>query len=190
MQNMKGGQLKQTLKVSKAIVKTSGNIVDDLATALANTIGGVTNGLELVAQNIGTTLNELSKNLQITSTKVVSRVGNLGLKAAKELGDVVKVVPILGQPVAFVVKGTGRGVYYVVTTVGHVVGKGVRSVGRVSREATDLVVFTIASTSAATEDTLKEAGNVVKNVAYSLVNDKKKSKTSKRSHKKPKSRKL
>lgn len=174
--SQQGGQIKETIKVSKALVKTSGNIVNDLAKGLANTIGGVTNGLEIVAGSIGSTLNELSKNLQITSTKVVSRVGNLGLKAAKELGNVIKVVPILGQPVAYVVKGTGRGVYYVVTTVGHVVGKGLRSTGRVSREATDLVVFTIASTSTATEKTIEEAGKVVKKVSHSLTGNKNKNK--------------
>ena len=175
-----GGQIKEVVKVSKAFVRTSGNIVNDLAKGLSKTIGGVTNGLEIVAEGIGSTLNELSKNLEITSAKVVSRVGDLGLTAAKELGDVIKVVPILGQPVAYVVKGTGRGVYYVVTSIGHVLGKGVRSIGRVSREASDLVVFTITSTSSATEKTIEEAGKTVKKVAHSLVNHKKTSKRRKR----------
>ena len=184
----RGGQIKEVVKVSKAFVRTSGNIVDDLAKGLSKVIGGVTNGLEVVAGSVGSTLNDMSKNLEITSAKVISRVGDLGLKAAKELGEVVKVVPILGRPVAYVVKGTGRGVYYVVTTFGNLVGKGVRSIGRVGREASDLVVFTIASTSSATENTLKEAGRLVKNVSHSLVNNKKTKKHKRKSRGKTRKR--
>ncbi len=189
---LKGGQIKETIALTKSVVKTSGNIVNDLVRALSKTIGGVTNGLEIVADGAGKTLNNLSKNLEITSVRVLNRVGNLGLKAAKELGEVVKVVPILGRPTAFVVKGAGRGIYYVVTTVGNVLGKSVGTVGRVGKEASDLLVFTIASTSAATEKTLKEAGKVVSKVAHSLNNNKKhktmrkKSKKGKKSMKKRK----
>ena len=175
-----GGQIKDAVRLSKSLVRTTGNIASDLATGLANTIGGITNGIEMVAQNVGNALNELSKNLEITSTKIISRVGGLGIKVANDLGKVVKVVPILGQPVAYVVKGSGRGVYYVVTTVGHIVGKGIRTVGKVGHGATDLVVFTIASTSTATEETIKEAGNIVKNVTSSLTNTRNKSNKSKK----------
>jgi ribosomal protein S6 len=89
------------------------------------------------------------------------------------MGEVVEVIPILGKPTAYVIKGSARGVYYVVTSVGHVTGKSIRSVGRVGKEASDLVVFTISSASGATEKTLDEAGKVVKKVARSLANNKK-----------------
>jgi hypothetical protein len=164
-----GGQIKQVVHISKVAVRTTGNIVNDLVTGLSKVIGGVTNGLELVAGAAGSTLNNLSKNLQITSVKVLSRVGDLGLTVSKDLGEVIQIVPILGKPTAYVVKGAGRGIYYVVTSVGNIVGKSVRTVGRVGKEATDLVVFTIASTSTATEKTIEEAGNIVKKVSYSLT---------------------
>lgn len=164
-----GGQIKQTVHISKVVVKTTGNIVNDLTTGLSKVIGGITNGLELVAKATGSTLNNLSKNLEITSVKVLSRVGDLGLSVSKDLGEVIQIVPILGKPSAYVVKGAGRGIYYVVTSVGNVVGKSVRTVGRVGKEASDLVVFTIASTSSATEKTIEEAGNIVKKVSQSLT---------------------
>lgn len=182
----KGGQLKEGIALTKSVVKTSGDIVNDLAKGLSNVIGGVTNGLEIVADGAGKTLNHLGKNLEITSVKVMSRVGNLGLKASKDLGDVVKVVPILGKPVAYVVKGAGKGIFYLVTSVGNVLGKSVSTVGRVGKEASDLVVFTIASTSSATENTIEEAGKVVSKVAHSLNSSKKTMK--KRPHKKDKTR--
>lgn len=167
---LKGGQIKELVSISRSLIQTSGNIVNDLTQGLSKVIGGVSNGLELIAKDAGSTLNNLGKNLQIVSVKVVSRVGDLGLKASKELGHVVEVIPILGRPAAYVIKGAGSGIYYVVTSVGHVVGKSVSSVGKVGKDVTDLVVFTIASTSTATEKTIDEAGKVVKNVAYSLTN--------------------
>jgi hypothetical protein len=181
---MEGGQIKEVVSLTKSVVKTSGDIVNDLAVGLSKSIGGVTNGLEIVADAAGKTLNTLSKNLEITSVDVFSRVGDLGLVAAKDLGDVVKVVPILGRPVAYVVKGAGRGIYYVVTSVGHVLGKSIATVGRVGKDVSDLVVFTIASTSAATEKTIEEAGEVVSKVAHSLNNNKKTKKNRKGTMKK------
>ncbi len=176
---MKGGQLKESLNVSKAFVKTSGNITKDLAKGMSKIIGGMTNGLEIVAKTAGNTLDNLSKNLEISSAKVLSHVGDLGLKASKELGNVVQIIPILGKPSAYVVKGAGRGVYYVVTSVGNVVGKSVRSVGRVGKEVSDLVVFTISATSTLTEKTLEEAGDIVKKVSHSLIDSKKTKKAKK-----------
>ena len=168
----KGGQIKELVSISRSLIQTSGNIVNDLTQGLSKVIGGVSNGLELVARDAGNTLNNLGKNLEIVSVKVVSRVGDLGLKASKDLGHVVEVIPILGKPAAYVVKGAGSGIYYVVTSVGHVVGKSVSSVGKVGKDVSDLVVFTIASASSATEKTVDEAGKVVKDVAYSLTNSK------------------
>lgn len=175
-----GGQIKQVVRVSKVLLNTTGDIINDIATGIANVIGGITNGTEIIADNIGSSLNNISKDLQVTSVNVLSKVGDFGLTLSKELGDVVEVVPILGKPSAYLIKGSGRGVYYVVTSVGNVVGKGVRSIGRVSKEATDLVVFTIMSASGATENTIKEAGDVVKKVAHSFNNKNGKSKTMKK----------
>ena len=139
---------------------------------LSKIIGGLSNGLELVAEKTGNTLKNMSKDLAISSTKVFHRVGDLGLTVSRQLGNVVEIVPILGKPTAFVVKGAGRGVYYVVTTVGNVTGKSIKTVGRIGEQVADIVVFTIVSTSNLTEKTLKETGNVVKRITH-LVNGRK-----------------
>ena len=178
-----GGQIKELVSASKHIIKTSGNIANDLAKSLSNVIGGLTNGLEIITKTAGNTLNNLSKKLEITSVKTFKRVGHVGLKVSKELGDVVQVIPILGKPAAYVVKGSGRGVYYVVASVGHVIGKSIRTVGRVTKETSDLVVFTITSSSSATEKALKKSGKIIKNVTK-MVNGKKKTKKSKKGKKK------
>lgn len=163
----------EILGVPKAVIKTSGNIVNDLSVGLAKTIGGLSLGLKEVAETAGKTIDNMSKDVAITSTKVFRNVGDLGMNIAKQLGDVVEIIPILGVPTAYIVKGTGKGVYYVVTTVGNVAGKGLKTIGKLGKEASNVVVFTLVSTSDLTEDLLKEAGLTVKKVSE-LVNDKKK----------------
>ena len=80
----KGGQIKEIISASKHVIKSSGNIANDLAKSLSSVIGGLTNGLELVTKTVGSTLNNLSKKLEITSVKTFKRVGNVGLKVSKE----------------------------------------------------------------------------------------------------------
>jgi hypothetical protein len=169
---MIGGKFKHITRASKSLIKTSGDIVNDIATSLANIIGGVTNGLSSVAGQAGTTLNSISSNLAIVSTKVFYRVGDLGLTIANELGEIIVIIPLLGLPTSYVVKGAGKGIYYVVTTVGNIVGESVKTIGKLGTSLSNVVVFTIVSTSEMTENTIKEAGNVVKRVTY-LVNNKK-----------------
>lgn len=92
----------QTVRITKEIIQTSGNIIQDLTRGPSNVFGGVTNGLEIIANSVGTTLNYLSINLKITSVKILHRVGDLGLKTSKKLGEVIKIIPILGRPTAYV----------------------------------------------------------------------------------------
>lgn len=176
----KGGQIKQLISVSKDIIKTSGNIGNDIAVGITKIIGGLSNGLEIVSKNSGKTLNNLSKNLGIASVKVFSKIGHLGLRTSKKLGDVVQIIPILGKPVAFVVKGSGKGVYYLVTSVGNVTGKSIRTVGRIGKETSDLIVFTIVSTKTATNKTIKEAGQVLKKVTKTITTKTQKKKRTKK----------
>ena len=82
--------------VVQAAFKTSGNIVSDLISGLSKVIGGVSNGLELIAREVGNTLNQTSTQLAITSTKVIRNAGGLAPKTARTLGNVIQVIPILG----------------------------------------------------------------------------------------------
>jgi len=89
------------------------------------------------------------------------------------LGNVIEIIPILGKPTAFVVKGAGQGVYYVVTSVGDVVGESIKTVGKIGKKASNVVVFTLISASDLTEETIKEAEKTIRKVTQ-LVNGKKK----------------
>lgn len=171
-----GGKLKNIISASKSVIKTSGNIVDDISKGLANIIGGVSYGLETVAEGAGKVLNSLSSDLAITSTKVFYRAGDLGLTIANELGDIIAIVPILGRPTSYVVKGAGKGVFYLVSTVGNIAGEGIKTVGKLGTDVSNVVVFTIVSTKDVSQKVIREAGDIVKRIAH-LVNNNKKIRT-------------
>lgn len=185
--NCVGGQFRELMGLTKSFIKTSGNIVNDLALGLSNVIGGITNGLEIVAGKAGSTIQGMSDDVALVSTKVFKHVGDLGMNVAKGLGNVVEVIPILGRPTAYVVKGTGRGIYYVVTTVGDVAGETLKGVGKIGKRAGDVVVFTIVATSNLTEDTIKRAGKMVQRVTH-MVNNRKHGKTKKTTRKRTRTR--
>jgi hypothetical protein len=172
-----GGRLKNILRASKSVIKTSGNIVDDISKGLSNIIGGVSYGLETVAEGAGKVLNSLSTDLAITSTKVFYRAGDLGLTIANELGDIIAIVPILGRPTSYVVKGAGKGVFYLVTTVGNIAGEGIKTVGKLGSDVSNVVVFTIVSTKDVSQKVIREAGIIVKRITYLVNDNKRKTKT-------------
>ena len=69
-------------------------------------------------------------------------------------------------------------------------GKAYEFIGRVSKGASDLVVFTIASTSTATEKTLEKSGKIIKKITHMVNGNKtKKNKKTKKSRKKSTTRK-
>lgn len=169
----RGGQVRNLISLPKSIVLTSGNIVEELTKALAGAIGGTSNGLEIIASRAGDTLGNVSDKLSLVSTKLFRGAGDITLDVAKQLGEIVRIIPILGRPMGYVVKGTGKGVYYVVASVGDLVGESIKTVGRIGRKAASVVVFTLVAASDLTEDTVREAGKVVKKVTE-LVNENKK----------------
>ena len=178
----KVGTLNRIYSIPRNLVKGTGNLINDLAIGLSTIIGGVTNGLEIVTSKVGDVLQSFGGNLGIDSSKVFKRVGDLGVDISKKLGNIVEVVPILGNPVAYVVKGAGSGIYYVVTTVGNLTGQGITEVGKLGKKASNVVVFTVASASDATEGAIKEAGKKLKSVT-DMVNTKKSSSKKKSSKK-------
>jgi alkylated DNA nucleotide flippase Atl1 len=176
MEQQNAGQLRGIVEFPMDVVRSAGNITNDIASGLGQIIGATTAGVGEIADAAGRTLDSLSKTAKVTSVKVVDRVGELAPNAADKLGKVVKVVPILGKPAAYVVKGAGRGVYYVVTSVGDIAGEGIRGVGKAGKVASDLVVFTLGSAGSTTKKVIDEAGEIVKKVSHDIAGKKKSAK--------------
>lgn len=59
------------------------------------------------------------------------------------MGNVIEIIQILGKPTVFVVKCAGQGVYYVVTSVGDVVGESIKTVELISEYRVFYYFFTI-----------------------------------------------
>jgi hypothetical protein len=154
------------------VIRSAGNITSDIATGLGEIIGSATTGVAMIADAAGSTLDKMSKSLKVASVKVMDSVGEIAPDAASKLGKIVGVVPILGKPAAYVVKGAGKGVYYVVTSVGDITGEGIRGVGKVGKAASDMVVFTIATTGKTTQRVVDEAGKIVHKVTRDIAGKK------------------
>lgn len=169
---IKGGQLKGIVELPMDVIRSTGNITSDIATGLGEIIGSATTGVAMIADAAGTTLDKMSKSLKVASVKVMDSVGEIAPDAASKLGKIVGVVPILGKPAAYVVKGAGKGVYYVVTSVGDITGEGIRGVGKVGKAASDMVVFTIATTGKTTQKVVDEAGKIVHKVTRDIAGKK------------------
>lgn len=163
-------------KIPSRVLKTTGNIVKDLTFGLSNTIGGTTNGLEIIVNEVGNILKTTSKNIESVSTQVFPKIGNLTLQTSKGLGNIVKIVPLIGKLMAYIISGSGKGVYHVVISVGNLVGNTAKTVGKMSKETTDLIVFTMSTTSDLTEKLIKQVGKTINKI----VNNKKAKKTLKR----------
>ena len=76
-----GGQLKEFLSVSKDVIKTSGNIANDLAKSMSNIIGGLTNGLEMVTKTAPDILGGLTVSMgsKMFDSSIKSKIKRLGL---------------------------------------------------------------------------------------------------------------
>ena len=175
------------IEVPMDVVRSAGNITSDLAAGLGQVVGATTEGVAQVAAAAGSTLDKMSKSLKVASIKVMDSVGEIAPNAASKLGKVVGIVPVLGKPAAYVVKGAGQGVYYVVTSVGAITGQGIRGVGKVGKAASNVVVFTISTTGKTTKKVIDEAGKLVHRVTRDIAG-KKRSKTVKKSKKSKKSK--
>ena len=161
--------MKDIVELPMDVIRSAGDVTGDIAFGMAQIIGSTTAAIAEVAKAAGSMLGKMSKSLKVASVKVMDSVGEIAPKAASKLGKIVGVVPILGKPAAYVVKGAGKGVYYVVTSVGDITGAGIRGVGKVGKAASDMVVFTIATTGQTTQKIIDEAGEMIHNVTRDIA---------------------
>ena len=125
------------------------------------------------------------------SESIAEGVGDVSMTVAEGLGKIVKEIPVVGRPSAFLVKGTGKGVYYVVLSLSDIVGYVGKTIGKTVKTTGKVIVFTLTSGTDISTETIMDANKVVKNVLDRVKNlyaDNKK-KTKKSQNRKHKSRK-
>ena len=156
IREIRGGGLVTGVKrgVNVTLSSTS-DLVGDLAKGIMMSISGVGRGTETLINSVGSLSNRLGKGINVVSQHVASGVGNTN-NVAKGLGKVVKKIPIVGRPTSYIVKGTGEGIYYVVVSVGDVVGMVGKTTGKTLKKTSKLIVFHLASGRELSSDIVSE----------------------------------
>jgi len=148
MKSQSGGRkgiVSGTKRSANVFLGTTDLLVGDLAKAISQSLKGVGQSLETVVSSIGNAADGLGQGVNIVSHRFAEGVGGPVKDVANGLGKLVTDVPIVGKTSAYLVKGAGAGVYYIVISVGDVVGAVGEQVGRVGKSAAGVVVFTLVA---------------------------------------------
>ena len=174
---------------------TTGNVVGDLSRAVLGSLTGIAKGLEDVILNIGDSADSLGESVAVVSESIAEGVGDVTVTVAEGLGKIVKEIPIVGRPSAFLVRGTGQGVFYVVLSLSDVVGYVGKTIGKTVKTTGKVIVFTLTSGTDISTSTINDANKIVKKVLdrvknlYVIPEKKTKKQKHKSNGKKPKSKK-
>ena len=170
--------------VFNQIIDTSSNLINKSISAITSGLHGISKGTGDFISVIGETAQDLGTNIRIVSNDTAKGVGNIAKELANTLGRQVKPVPILGQPSAYLVKAGGRGIYYLVVSVSDVAGLVVNTLGKTTKKASDVVVFTLTTSSDLVSNRVSAASNVaskaVRNVGKVIIPKKSRSRTTKK----------
>jgi hypothetical protein len=150
----------------------SGEVVNDFVNTVLHTVGGVVDGASIITDATSNILDMVVHDVVgIKTMQVFKGAGDISHKVSEKLGDVVDSVPLLGGPVAYIVRRAGDAVYHVVVSVGTVVESATRRVGAAATKTTDLLVFTLT----AAKDELMEIGDDVTDAVSVLTRRQRKS---------------
>ena len=143
---------------------TTKNFIGDLSRGVLSSLTGVAKGVEGVISGVGDAVKSLGEGVQVVSHSFAEGIGNVTESVVGGLGTVIEKIPIVGKPTAYVVKGAGKGVYYVVLTVSDVVGTVGTTFGKTAKTTSKVLVFTIASGRDVATGVVDDANKVVKDV--------------------------
>jgi hypothetical protein len=157
--------IKKTVHVTS---DTTEKLVSDISLGVLETLKGVTGGVGNVIINISDIISKLGKNISIASKTVSYGVGNVSKEVANDLGNVIKRIPLIGGASAYIVKGSGKGVYFIVMTVADIIDKMTKIVGKTAKTSCNVIVFTLVQAEDLTEDVILKSNKVVSNVLSGL----------------------
>lgn len=121
--------------------------------ALTNVVGGLVDGACSIVDTTGSLVDVAGTKLDVYATQVFKGAGGLAKQCADSLGNVIRHVPGVGGPVAYVVESAGGGVYHVVVKVGSFASSVVKRTGQVVHKSSDLIVYTLKEGKGAVGDT-------------------------------------
>jgi hypothetical protein len=155
-------------------VEFSGDVLNEFVNTVLGAVGGVFDGANVLT---GATADIFDKVVHdvvgVRTTQLFKGVGDISHQISEKLGDIVAEVPLVGGPVAYVVRRAGDGAYHVIVAVGSFAESVTRRTGQVARKTADLVVFTLT----AAKDQLLDIGKSVTD-AVSILTRKVRTRTS------------
>ena len=159
--------LKKTVNITS---NTAEKLVSDLSFGVLDVLKGVTGGVSNAILAIVNIIDNLGENVSIISKTAASGVGNVSKEVANGLGKVIKRIPLVGGASAYVVKGSGKGIYFVVMTVADVVDTMTKVIGKTAKTSGKVVVFTLGKGEELTEDIVVKSNKLVSNVLSNVKN--------------------
>ena len=149
------------------------DFTSDVATEVVHTLttitGGIISGANAVVDTAGNVSEQLGDMFDVYATQVFKGAGSVAKTVADKMGDVLRVIPVVGGGVAYIVESAGGGVYHVIVTVGTIGSSTVKRVGKVVKKSTDLVVYTLTAGDGQIREVGEEVNDLVKRFAKGIT---------------------
>ena len=180
-----------TKKKNRTIFNNISNTTSKLTKGITTSVISLSTAVQNIVKLIGKSANNLSLDINIKLDSMIGSLGKFTNKSVKRLGKQIKKVPILGNGVATLVKGTERGVFYIVLTIkdaSKIIG---RTAGNLVNKSSKIIVVTLKSTNNIIDDLQDRSEKLLKNTAsrlskmtkkLSLKNKRSRSRSRSRSH--------
>ena len=165
------GSTKSPCDTSSAFTQAvdfTSDVVHEVVHALSTIAGGVVYSANTVVDTAGDITNQFGELFDLYATQVFKGAGDVVKTISDELGRVLRVVPLVGGGMAYVVEGAGGGVYHVLVAVGTLGSRAVKRTGKVVKQSTDLVVYTLTMGDGVVKDTVEEANDLVTRLAKTI----------------------
>lgn len=165
------GSTKSPCDTSSAFTQAvdfTSDVVHEVVHALSTIAGGVVYSANTVVDTAGDITNQFGELFDLYATQVFKGAGDVVKTISDELGRVLRVVPLVGGGMAYVVEGAGGGVYHVLVAVGTLSSRAVKRTGKVVKQSTDLVVYTLTMGDGVVKDTVEEANDLVTRLAKTI----------------------
>ena len=143
-------------------------IITNISRAIYSSVSSATKGVENSIAEISRAITKLGKSVHLVSKHATTGVSKTTRNITGNLGRIIKRVPIAGRPAVYLIKGAQKGVYHIMLTTANLVGFGARTVGRTSRKAGKIIIFTLTTTKNLGKNILKDTNRVIKKILKPL----------------------
>jgi len=127
---------------------------------VSSAVGGVDRSISEISKAIG----KLGSSVHLVSKHATTGISKTTRNLTGNLGKIIKRVPIAGRPALYLIKGARKGVYHIMLTTANLVGFAARTVGRTSRKAGKVIIFTLTTTKNLGTEVLKDTNRVIKKI--------------------------